>query len=193
MSIWGFFCKKESDKDVDLTYKIPTEQETLYLEKIARSLTKEEIFITTNSEQSSFLDRKNKLICLGFEVYPKEKVREGIYSGIFENIDYCYDMKRDELEDVPKFLISFFHELSHFIGHSSKDRSKEWALIMKAKGSDAEYRAIPTEKLADNLAYALVANNRKEIFDILEGKETKIKKTKNLRLVKEYRKKYLPQ
>jgi hypothetical protein len=183
--------KKNIKKYVDETYRFPTELELKALEQITFSLTKNKVSVSLILDNCSCGIRNKNMLYIGNEVFPKDDFREGIYNSILDNIDYCYDMKRDEFEKIPKFLISYFHELSHLVGHSQEDRSKDSYLIMIA--DNESYRKVPTEKLADNLAYALIANNKQQIFDIFGGRESIANQERNLQLVKEYHKKYIPQ
>ena len=127
-----------------------------------------------------------------------EEYKECYSADFIENLDF-EELKR-EYNLIPRFFFIFFHELSHLLtiemsGEEYTEKYYQWeksnAYILD---SDKIHRSFPYEKLADNLSMAIISKNKKDIFDIISGKNKKKSEKiikENLELVRQYKALYI--
>lgn len=139
----------------------------------------------------------------------KDKINIGLnYKGmrakelfyrIRNNIDdFNTTITKEDYKNIPMVLHIFLHEVSHLLTMNSKDVERYWNTV-KIRGlylfcSPDEYRKLPYEKLADNLAYELLCQNYDSIIKILLDKRVRIDKrriNKNKELAKDIKRKYI--
>jgi len=111
-------------------------------------------------------------------------------NAFFENIEYINECDKENFKKENPVIVSILHELGHYL---TKD------LLFKCfvngdytrayeKDSYKAYREIPSEKIADNIAYLIWHHNNHIIKDIMEEKKIEIKKD-----LKDYNKKIVNQ
>ena len=123
------------------------------------------------------------------------------------SVDNISLINKDEYKHFPLLVKIFLHEISHLLTMNQYDVDRyfdelddfhmtkpfRWTKYAKKKYHD-NYRKLPYEKLADNLAYHLLCENYDNIINILLGNRVYIKKeivSKNLELAKEMKKLYI--
>jgi len=139
----------------------------------------------------------------------KDKIKIGLnYKGmrskelfyrIRNNIDdFNTSITKEDYQNIPIVLHIFLHEASHLLTMNSKDVERYWnTMIIRGLYPFCppdEYRKLPYEKLADNLAYELLCKNYDSIIKILLDKRVRIDKrrvSKNKELAKDMKKKYI--
>lgn len=118
-----------------------------------------------------------------------------------DNVDRYHCVTRSEFDKVPVMLFFFLHEIAHLLTMTYADTPKysDAVKVVRYTSSTNEelhskYRAIPYEKLADNLGYELYVNNITLITKILAGEQVDISKSRvvmNQKLAKYFRAKYI--
>ena len=121
-----------------------------------------------------------------------------------ENINYINNRKDfDNYCSVCPFIKIFLHELSHHLTMFINTNINDVELYHIHKNNnggmfiDAEnYRKLPFEKLADNLAYMLWENNQEIIEAILYDEDYEITQERisnNLKLANRMKRQYIPE
>lgn len=99
-----------------------------------------------------------------------------LHREVIDNIDsYHSDLSKSDTFNLPFFILAFLHEVSHLLTIKKEESRKFRTMYYEDWYSRyGNYRQIPTEKLADNLAYELYYRNQHAIVDILLGKGIEI-------------------
>jgi len=116
--------------------------------------------------------------------------------SIRKNIDTFDYVTAETVNELPDLLTTFFHELSHLLTIKTYteyfDCYRKW--MRKYRNTDEAHRKYPYEKLADNLAFNLVAKNYDFILGVLLNKKVisdELIKKENLDMAKRYKEKYI--
>lgn len=123
---------------------------------------------------------------------------------VIENIENINNKKDfDSYLSVPSFIKIFLHELSHHLTVFVYDNINDIELYHIHKNNNGgifisaeDYRKLPFEKLADNLAYMLWKNNQEIIESILCDEDYEITSERisnNLKLANRMKRQYIPE